>query len=101
VKIRRARLLAALALLATLVAVLAFQAVRGPAAAASRARARLENTRRLWTASLVAVANPSSSYAAVKVPGGARWVELWPAPASRFRRWQRASRASTSVAIAW
>ena len=76
VKMHRTRLLAGLTLLATLGAVLAFQLVRGPAAAAARTRARLENTRKLWTASLVAAANPASSYAAVTVPGGARWVEL-------------------------
>ena len=75
-KIRRARLLAALALLAALGAVLAVQILRGQAAAADQARTRLENTRRLWTASLLAAANPASSYAAVTVPGGARWVEL-------------------------
>jgi hypothetical protein len=56
--------------------VLAVQILRGQAAAADQARTRLENTRRLWTASLVAAANPASSYAAVTVPGGARWVEL-------------------------
>jgi len=56
--------------------VLTWQTVRGPGAAATRTRARLENTRRLWNASLVAAANPGSSYAAVTVPGGARWVEL-------------------------
>lgn len=72
----RTRLLAALGVLVGLGAGLTFEIMRGPTRAATRARARLEKTRDLWTAAMLAPVNRASSYAVVAVSGGARWVEI-------------------------
>jgi hypothetical protein len=73
---RRLRLWAALATLAAGAAVLIYQNRHSPTASANRQRVQLERTRQLWSAAQVASTGSSSSYAAITVPGGARWVEL-------------------------
>ena len=73
---RRPRLVLALAVLLLLTALLVRHTAYGPAIAASRERARLATTRRLWSASLAQAIDAASTYAAVAVPGAQRWVEL-------------------------